>query len=39
MSEVIYPPCKYCGKSHGMGVEDMETGKIEPIVRFTRFLP
>jgi hypothetical protein len=31
MTEIIYPPCKYCGKSHGMGIEDMATGKIEPI--------
>ena len=29
--QVIYPPCKKCGKSHGMGIEDMTTGKIEPI--------
>lgn len=31
MSKVIYPPCKHCGKSHGMGVEEMETGKITPM--------
>ena len=29
--EIIYPPCKICGKSHGMGIEERETGKIEPI--------
>ena len=28
---LIYPPCKICGKSHGMGIEERETGKIEPI--------
>lgn len=27
----IYPPCKYCGASHGMGVEEMATGKITPM--------
>lgn len=26
-----YPPCKYCGASHGMGIETMETGEIEPV--------
>lgn len=26
-----YPPCKYCGASHGMGIEETATGKIEPI--------
>lgn len=26
-----YPPCKYCGASHGMGIEEMETGNITPI--------
>ncbi len=31
MSEVIYPPCKKCGASHHMGVENMETGHIEPM--------
>jgi len=31
MSEVIYPPCRKCGASHGMGIENMETGIIEPI--------
>ena len=31
MSEVIYPPCKYCGATHGMGIENMETGVIEPM--------
>jgi hypothetical protein len=29
--ELVYPPCKKCGKSHGMGVEDMKTGVITPI--------
>jgi hypothetical protein len=28
---IVYPPCKKCGASHGMGIEDMATGKIEPI--------
>lgn len=27
----IYPPCKYCGATHGMGIDNMETGEIEPI--------
>lgn len=31
MTELVYPPCKYCGASHGMGVEEMATGKIEPM--------
>lgn len=26
-----YPPCKECGASHGMGIENMETGEITPI--------
>lgn len=26
-----YPPCKYCGASHGMGIEERETGNITPI--------
>lgn len=26
-----YPPCKKCGKSHGMGIEDTRTGEITPI--------
>jgi hypothetical protein len=30
-NDVIYPPCKYCGASHGMGIEEMATGKIEPM--------
>ena len=30
-TELIYPPCKKCGNSHGMGIENMETGEIEPI--------
>jgi hypothetical protein len=29
--EIIYHPCKKCGKSHGMGIEIMATGEIEPI--------
>lgn len=28
---IEYPPCKKCGKSHGMGIEEMSTGKITPI--------
>lgn len=28
---VTYPPCRKCGKSHGMGVEEMSTGIITPI--------
>lgn len=28
---IKYPPCKKCGKSHGMGIENMETGEITPI--------
>jgi hypothetical protein len=28
---IEYPPCKKCGKSHGMGIENMETGEITPI--------
>jgi len=31
MINKIYPPCKKCGASHGMGLENMETGEIEPI--------
>lgn len=31
MDDLIYPPCKKCGASHGMGIENMETGVIEPI--------
>lgn len=31
MKEVVYPPCRKCGKSHGMGIETMATGEIEPI--------
>lgn len=31
MKEIIYHPCKYCGKSHGMGIENMLTGEIKPI--------
>ena len=29
--DVIYPPCKKCGASHGMGIEDMNTGVITAI--------
>lgn len=29
--EIIYPPCKKCGASHGMGIEDMKTGEITPL--------
>lgn len=29
--KVIYPPCKKCGASHGMGMKDTLTGEIEPI--------
>lgn len=29
--DVVYPPCKKCGASHGMGIEDMQTGVITPI--------
>ncbi len=28
---VYYHPCRKCGAIHGMGIEDMATGKIEPI--------
>lgn len=28
---IEYPPCKKCGKSHGMGIEEMNTGIITPI--------
>jgi hypothetical protein len=31
MNKIIYPPCKKCGASHGMGVKNMETGHIEQI--------
>ncbi len=30
-NNVEYPPCRKCGASHGMGIEEMSTGKIEPI--------
>jgi len=26
-----YPPCKKCGKAHGMGVEDTSTGIVTPL--------
>lgn len=26
-----YPNCKYCGAYHGMGIEEMSTGKITPL--------
>jgi hypothetical protein len=28
---IVYPPCKYCGAEHGMGIEHVESGKITPI--------
>ena len=28
---IEYPLCKYCGASHGMGIETIETGEITPI--------
>lgn len=28
---IVYPACKKCGKSHGMGIEEMATGKITSI--------
>lgn len=31
MTDLIYPPCRKCGASHGMGLENMETGEIKPI--------
>lgn len=27
----VYPPCRKCGAAHGMGIENMETGHIEPM--------
>lgn len=30
-NQPVYPPCKECGASHGMGIENMESGVIEPI--------
>lgn len=30
-NNVVYPPCRKCGASHGMGIETMSTGKIEPM--------
>ena len=29
--EVIYPPCRKCGKTHGMGIENIQTGEITPL--------
>ena len=29
--EVVYPPCRKCGKAHMMGVKEMATGKIAPM--------
>ncbi len=26
-----YLPCKKCGESHGIGIENMVTGEIDPI--------
>ena len=31
MKMIEYPPCKYCGARHGMGIENIETGEIEPL--------
>jgi hypothetical protein len=31
MKMIEYPPCKYCGASHGMGIENMKTGEIKPL--------
>jgi hypothetical protein len=31
MKAIYYPPCRKCGATHGMGIENMETGEIEPI--------
>lgn len=28
---IIYPPCRICGASHKMGVENTTTGEITPI--------
>lgn len=28
---IEYPPCKKCGKSHKMALENMKTGEIEPL--------
>jgi hypothetical protein len=27
----VYPNCKKCGASHGMGIETTSMGKIEPL--------
>ena len=29
--DIVYPPCKKCGKSHGIGIKDMSTGHIQPL--------
>lgn len=29
--DIIYPLCRKCGASHGIGIEEMATGKIDPI--------
>jgi hypothetical protein len=31
MTDLVYPPCKYCGNNHGMGVKNTDTGEIKPI--------
>jgi hypothetical protein len=31
MKAIYYPPCRKCGATHGMGIENMETGEITPI--------
>lgn len=31
MQDIIYPPCKYCGSSHGMGIEEISNGKIDAL--------
>lgn len=28
---IDYPPCKICGVSHEMGMEDITTGEISPL--------
>ena len=41
----VYPPCKYCGKSHEMSIENRETGEMEPMdicydcLSFGKFIP
>jgi hypothetical protein len=31
LTELIYPPCRKCGAIHGIGIETMATGEIEPL--------